>query len=302
MKKILLFAKNGQLGHELQRALAPLGEVIALDYPEVDFTKPDQLVDLVFTSKPDLLINPAAYTAVDKAESEQEIAYRINRDSPAALTQVAKDLEIPFVHYSTDYVYDGTKGSAYVESDPTNPLNVYGQSKLEGDQAVLKAGGAALVLRTSWVYSMRQGGFVTKVSQWARQQEVMRVVDDQISGPTSARMLAEATALMIAKADKNPYDFFAERSGLYHLAGEGACSRYEWAKAIIVMDPKKEEQKVKEILTAKSDEFPNPAVRPMESVLCCDKFEHMFGLRLPDWEEAQRLEMEKLQNHFIIKD
>ncbi len=300
--KILTFAKNGQLGWELQRTLACLGQVIALDYPGVDFSKPQSIKDIVKQVKPDLLVNPAAYTAVDKAESQREIAYLVNSDSVAVLAEEAYTLRIPFIHYSTDYVFNGRKGSPYVETDEPDPLSVYGSSKLAGEQAVLQVGGAGIVLRTSWVYSLRKGGFVSKVLQWAREQEVMRIVDDQISGPTSARMLAEATALMIAKADKNPYDFFAERSGLYHLAGEGACSRYEWAKAIIVMDPKKEEQKVKEILTAKSDEFPNPAVRPMESVLCCDKFEHMFGLRLPDWEEAQRLEMEKLQNHFIIKD
>ena len=183
MKKILLFAKNGQLGYELQRTLAPLGKVIALDYPEVDFTKPQELARLVQEIQPDYLVNPAAYTAVDKAESEQEIAYLVNRDSPAVLAETAAKLRIPFLHYSTDYVYDGTKGLAYVETDATNPLNVYGKSKLEGDIAVLAAGGAGLVLRTSWVYSMRQGGFVTKVLQWARQQEVMRVVDDQVSGP-----------------------------------------------------------------------------------------------------------------------
>lgn len=291
MKKILLFAKNGQLGHELQRALAPLGEVIALDYPEVDFTKPDQLVDLVFTSKPDLLINPAAYTAVDKAESEQEIAYRINRDSPAALAQVAKDLKIPFVHYSTDYVYDGTKGSAYVESDPTNPLNVYGQSKIEGDQAVLKAGGAALVLRTSWVYSMRQGGFVTKVLQWARQQEVMRVVDDQISGPTSARMLAEISALILARGGSDIYGWLRERTGVYHCAGDGACSRFEWAEMILRLDPKKEEQKVRLLEPAKSSEFPVPATRPMVSVLNNDKLVQTFDLRLPPWQHGLELTM-----------
>ena len=139
-EKILLFAKNGQLGYELQRT--PLGEVIALDFPEVDFSKPQELAKLVQEVQPDILVNPAAYTAVDKAESEQEIAYLVNRDSPAVLAEAAAKLRIPFLHYSTDYVYDGTKGSAYVETDATNPLNVYGKSKLEGDNAALAAGGA----------------------------------------------------------------------------------------------------------------------------------------------------------------
>lgn len=293
MKKILLFAKNGQLGYELQRTLAPLGEVIALDYPEVDFTKPQVLARLVQEIQPDYLVNPAAYTAVDKAESEQEIAYLVNRDSPAVLAEAAAKLRIPFLHYSTDYVYDGIKGSAYVETDATNPLNVYGKSKLEGDNAVLAAGGAGLVLRTSWVYSMRQGGFVTKVLQWARQQEVMRVVDDQVSGPTSARMLAEISALILARAGSDAYSWLCERAGVYHCAGDGACSRYEWAEKIIELDPKKEEQKVQRLDRAGSSEFPVPADRPMISVLNNDKLEHTFGLRMPPWQKGLELTMGK---------
>lgn len=291
MKKILLFAKNGQLGYELQRTLAPMGEVIALDFPEVDFTKPADLTKLVLDVKPDYLINPAAYTAVDKAESEQEIASLVNRDSPAALAQAASKLRIPFLHYSTDYVYDGTKGTAYVESDPTNPLNVYGKSKLEGDEAVLQTGGAGLILRTSWVYSMRQGGFVTKVLQWARQQETMRVVDDQISGPTSARMLAEISALILARAGDQPYDLLQENAGVYHCAGDGSCSRYEWAQAILDLDPRKEEQKVRTLVAAKSSEFPVPADRPLVSVLNNDKLAQAFSLRMPPWKKGLELTM-----------
>lgn len=290
--KILTFAKSGQLGWELERTLACLGKVIALDYPEVDFTKPETLSDLVAQIEPDIIVNPAAYTAVDKAESQPEIAYLINRDAVAILAKEAAKRQIPFIHYSTDYVFDGKKGSSYFENDTPSPLSVYGESKLAGERAVLDTGAAGIILRTSWVYSMRQGGFVSKVLSWARQQEVMRVVDDQISGPTAARMLAEATALMIAKANSDPYHYFAKRAGLYHLAGEGSCSRFEWAKAIIELDPRKEEQKVKEVLTAKSFEFPTPAERPMVSVLCCDKFEEVFGLRLPYWEKALRMAME----------
>lgn len=291
MKKILLFAKHGQLGHELQRTLAPLGEVIAMDHPEVDFTNPDQICERIHEMKPACLINPAAYTAVDKAESEQELAYMINRDAVDALAKTAAELRIPFIHYSTDYVYDGRKGSPYVETDAANPLNVYGKSKLEGDLAVLDAGGAGLILRTSWVYSMRQGGFVTKVLQWAREQEVMRVVDDQVSGPTSARLLAEVTALILAKAGDDPYSWLGEKAGVYHCAGGGSCSRYEWAKAVLDLDPHKEEQIVRVIERAKSSEFPVPAERPMISVLNNDKLAHTFGLRLPPWDAGLALTM-----------
>jgi len=293
MMKILLFGKSGQLGWELRRTLAPLGEVIALEYPDVDFTKPLSLVDVIDTVEPDLIINAVAYTAVDSAETHQHIAQLINCDSVAVLAQQAARMQIPLVHYSTDYVYDGSKGSPYIETDQPNPLNVYGVSKLRGDEAVLESGGAGVILRTSWVYSLRQAGFVSKVLSWARQQEVLRIVDDQVSGPTSSRMLAEASALMIARAGGLLYDYFSERAGVYHLAGDGACSRYEWARAIIALDPNKHEHKVKELIPAKSDEFPTLATRPLVSVLNCDKFADVFGLRLPRWEVGLGMMMEE---------
>ena len=291
MKKILLFARNGQLGFELQRTLAPLGEVIAVDYPQVDFSKPLGMRGLVREIKPDIIVNPAAYTAVDKAESERELAMAINRDAPAVLAEEAARLRIPFIHYSTDYVYDGKKGSPYVETDATNPLNVYGQSKLEGDLAVMATGAPAIILRTSWVYSMRQGGFVTKVLQWAREQEVMRVVDDQISSPTSARMLAEISALLLAKSLEYPIEWLDERAGVYHCTGGGSCSRYEWAEKIIELDPNKEEQKVQKLERAKSTEFQVPADRPMVSVLNNGKLEKIFALRFPPWDVGLTLTM-----------
>ena len=292
MKKILLFAKNGQLGWELQRSLAPLGEVIALDYPQVDFSQPEALRQVVRELKPDLIVNPAAYTAVDKAEAEPEKAFLINRDSVRVLAEESRRLRAPLVHYSTDYVFDGRKGSPYVESDTTHPLNVYGQSKLEGDQAVVESGTAAVILRTSWVYSNRVGGFVNKVLQWARQQETLHIVDDQISGPTSARQLAEVTALLLAKSGPDAYDWWLEKGGVYHCAGDGACSRFEWAQRILALDPRAEEQKVKVLLPAKSADFPVPADRPLVSVLNCSRLEQVFGLRLPPWEQALQLVLE----------
>ena len=292
MRKILLFARGGQLGWELQRALAPLGEVVALDYPQVDFSKPEELRLVVREARPDLIINPAAYTAVDRAETESALAYRVNAEAPAALAEEALRLRVPLVHFSTDYVFDGTKGSPYVESDEPAPLNVYGRSKLAGDRAVISVGGAHIILRTSWVYSMRQGGFVTKVLQWARQQEVLRVVDDQISGPTSARMLAELSALLLAGVGTDPFGWLAQRAGVYHCAGEGACSRYAWAQEILKLDPRPEEQIVRELLPASSDEFPTPAARPLVSVLDCAKLERVFGLRLPPWQVGLKLAME----------
>lgn len=289
MKKILQIGTIGQLGWELLRTCAPLGEVVALDYPDVDLSDSNGLRELVRSVKPDIIINAAAYTNVDKAESEPELARAINAIGPGVLAEEAKKIDAVMVHYSTDYVFDGTKGSPYVETDQPNPLNVYGQTKLEGEQAVAASGCVNLVLRTSWVYSMRQGGFVTKVLQWARTQEVMRVVDDQISGPTSARLLAEMSALLLAKLDYCAYDWLEANSGVFHIAGDGACSRYEWAQKILQLDPHKEEQVVKTIERASSSEFPVPAERPMISVLNNDKLEKTFGLRLPSWEVGLRL-------------
>lgn len=289
MKKILQIGTNGQVGWELLRSCSPLGELIGLDYPAVDLSDSAGLRELVKNTKPDIIINAAAYTNVDKAEIEPELARSINAIGPGVLAEEAKKINAVFVHYSTDYVFDGTKGSPYIETDVTNPLNVYGKTKLEGEQAIQAAGGAYLILRTSWVYSMRQGGFVTKVLQWAREQEVLRVVDDQISGPTSARLLAEVTALILARAGEDPYRWFGERAGIYHCAGDGACSRYEWAQKILELDPNKDKQKVKRLERAKSSEFPTPATRPMVSVLSNDKLEQVFGLRMPRWQEGLQL-------------
>jgi dTDP-4-dehydrorhamnose reductase len=271
MQKILLIGKNGQVGWELQRTCCTLGEVVALDYPEIDLANVSGIRSLIADVKPSILINAAAYTNVDKAESEPEVARAVNAIAPGVMAEEAKKLGAVFIHYSTDFVFDGAKGSPYVETDTPNPLNVYGASKLEGEQLVQAAGGAYLIFRTSWVYSMRQGGFVTKVLQWARQQEILRIVDDQIGSPTWARMLAEATSQVIAQGRGDPFGYIGEKAGLYHLAGGGSCSRYEWARAILELDPKKEEQIVKHLLPAKSSEFPTPAKRPMNTGLDCGK-------------------------------
>ena len=287
--RILLIGRNGQLGWELQRACMTLGEVTALDYPEIDLTRVDELRNIVRSLKPHILLNPAAYTNVDGAETETEIAHAVNAIAPGVLAEEMKKLGGVLIHYSTDYVFDGKKHTPYTEEDVPNPINVYGQTKLAGEMAVQGAGGAALTLRTSWVYSLRTGGFVNKVLSWARQQEVLRVVDDQTGSPTWARMLADATAQVIARGGDDPVGFLGQHSGLYHVAGAGAASRFEWAREVIDRDPRKEEQVVKKLLPAKTDEFPNPARRPMYSALDCGKFERTFGLMLPDWKDSIHL-------------
>lgn len=287
--KFLLIGRNGQLGWELQRTCMTLGEVIATDYPDVDISQTAALRDLIRTVKPDILLNPAAYTNVDKAESEIDLARKVNSIAPGIMAEEMQKLGGALIHYSTDYVFDGEKGTSYVETDAANPINAYGITKLEGEQAVHSVAGIALTFRTCWVYSLRVGGFVNKVLGWARQQEVMRIVDDQIGSPTWARMLAEATAHVIARGGNDPLAYLQQHSGLYHLAGDGAASRYEWAREVIDQDPKKEEQVVRQIIPAKSEEFPNPAHRPVYSALDCSKFKQTFGFMIPDWKDSIKL-------------
>ena len=289
--RILLIGKTGQLGWEAWRALAPLGEVIALDYPEIDLTHPERLAGLVAEIAPQVIFNAAAYTAVDKAESETEQPRLINAVTPAELALAARKARAVLVHFSTDYVYDGEKGAPYQEDDPTNPLSVYGQTKLAGDQAVLAAGGTCLLLRTSWVYSTRRDSFVSKLLEWSRKNPVLRVVDDQVSGPTWARMLAQTCALVLARAGSDPYAGLEGQSGLYNLAGWGWCSRLDWAREILYFDAQPELRVAREVLAAKTADFPTPARRPLYSPLDCSKFERTFGLRLPDWKDALRLAM-----------
>jgi len=287
--KFLLIGRNGQLGWELQRTCMTLGEVIATDYPDVDISQTAALRDLIRTVKPDILLNPAAYTNVDKAESEIDLARKVNSIAPGIMAEEMQKLGGALIHYSTDYVFDGEKGTSYFETDAANPINAYGITKLEGEQAVHSVAGIALTFRTCWVYSLRVGGFVNKVLGWARQQEVMRIVDDQIGSPTWARMLAEATAHVIARGGNDPLAYLQQHSGLYHLAGDGAASRYEWAREVIDQDPKKEEQVVRQIIPAKSEEFPNPAHRPVYSALDCSKFKQTFGFVIPDWKDSIKL-------------
>jgi dTDP-4-dehydrorhamnose reductase len=291
MPRILLLGKFGQLGWELHRSLAPLGEVFALDYPEIDLTKLGSLPGLIHPIKPAVIVNATAYTAVDQAEEEPETAMKINSQAPRRMAEIANELGAALIHYSTDYVFDGINSEPYRESDTPNPLGIYGKSKFAGEMEIQEVGGAFLILRTSWVYSLRRSSFVTKVLSWSRQQTSLKIVDDQVSNPTWCRMLAETTAQLLAKAGRNPYGWLKVRSGLYHLAGSGYTSRFNWAKKIIKNDPRKDEQIIQDLQPAQTSEFPTPAERPLFSALDCDLFTETFGLRLPDWEEALFLAM-----------
>ncbi|HEX8990590.1 MAG TPA: dTDP-4-dehydrorhamnose reductase [Anaerolineales bacterium] len=285
--RILLLGKKGQLGWELARVLPPLGDLVALDYPEIDLANQDLMRELIRQAAPELIVNATAYTAVDEAEAHPELAYAINGSGVGVLAEESRALGAVLVHYSTDYVFDGAKGQPYIESDVPNPLNVYGKSKRAGEEAIRAVGGAYLILRTAWVYSLRGDSFVNKVLRWARQNETLRVVDDQVSNPTWARMLAEITAQLLARGQET----VRERKGLYHLAGRGYASRLEWAQEILALDAQSPEQSVKQMLPASTGDFPTPARRPLFSALDCTRFEQSFGLMLPDWRDALRLAM-----------
>jgi len=289
---ILLLGKYGQLGWELQRTLAPLGDILALDFPQIDLEQADSLRELIHNIRPQVIFNATAYTAVDRAESEMEIAQAINSHAPRVMAEEAKKIGAAIIHYSTDYVFDGKKGGDYLEQDPPNPLNMYGESKLEGERAIQDVGESYLILRTSWVYSVRRESFVTRVLEWSRKQTTLRIVSDQVSNPTWCRMLAEVTAQLLAMAGRDMAGWLDERRGIYHLSGSGRASRFEWAQAILEMDPRREEQIVQEVQPALTSEFPTPAIRPLHSALNCDHFIDTFGLTLPNWREALKLAME----------
>jgi dTDP-4-dehydrorhamnose reductase len=289
--RILLLGSSGQVGWELNRTLLTLGDLITLDYPEIDMADADNIRSVLGATQPNIVVNATAYTDVDKAEAEPDLAMAINGTGVGVLAEEVKISGTALIHYSTDYVFDGKKGTPYTEDDQPNPLSVYGQTKLAGERAVQAVGGAHLIFRTSWVYSLRRPCFVTKVLQWARERETLHIVDDQVSSPTWARTLAEATAQVIAQGRTDPIGYIQEKQGLYHLAGGGACSRYEWAQAIIDLDPCKEYQKAILLLPADSTAFSTEAKRPDDSSLNCDNFNYYFAIRPEHWKTELTLAM-----------
>ena len=291
--RILLLGNTGQLGWELDRTLRIHGEVTAVDYPEINYLELDSLREFVLRVRPDIIYNAVAYTAVDRAETEKDFARSVNEAGPKLLAELAKQMGSILIHYSTDYVFDGNKGKPYQEEDDVCPINVYGKTKLEGERAVQRVGGDYLIFRTSCVYSLRRDSFVTKVLSWSRKHEVIRIVSDQVGNPTWARMLAEISSQILGGLDsKDVKDWLREKSGLYHLAGDGMASRYDWAKSILEHDLQKGEQVVKDVLPAKSEEFSTAAERPKLSALDCTRFKTVFGVALPDWKTALKLAME----------
>jgi len=285
--KILLFGAMGQLGTELQSSMASLGKIASYDIHNLNLENTQDVRETIRTIQPEVIVNASAYTAVDQAESEADKAFTVNGDIPGLFAEEAARLNTFLIHYSTDYVFDGNKGTTYQEIDPVNPLGVYGKSKLAGEQAIQAGNANYLILRTSWVYSRNRSSFVTKVLEWARRQEVLSVVSDQVSNPTWARTLAEVTASLLGKG----IDCLIERGGLYHVAGGGYASRLDWARKIVELDPNRHEQKVREIVPALTSDFPTPAQRPLFSALDCSLFQSTFDMELPRWEDALKLAM-----------
>lgn len=288
--KILLLGKNGQVGWELQRSLAPLGEVLALDRHSQHFCgdlgQPERLAQTVLAYRPDVIVNAAAHTAVDKAESEPDLARTLNAQAPAALAKAAAQIGAWLVHYSTDYVFNGQGEKPWQETDATGPLSVYGQTKLEGEQAIAAACAKHLIFRTSWVYAARGGNFARTMLRLAAERERLTVIDDQHGAPTGADLIADVTAHAIRQVIGLQE---ASLAGTYHLVAGGETSWHGYASHVIAQARFLKPElglKVTEIAPVPTAAFPTPAKRPLNSRLDTRKLENGFGLVLPPWQQG----------------
>ena len=287
--RLLVIGKNGQVGWELRRALAPLGHLVCVDYPAIDLTDGLSIRKWLAEAAPDIVVNAAAHTAVDKAEIEPDLARKINGEAPGILAEESQKRGALLVHYSTDYVFDGTKGSPYLETDCPAPLGAYGRSKLAGDQAILDSGVRHLIFRLCWVYGARGQNFLRTMTRLARERETLRVVSDQIGSPTWSRLIAEVTALAIQQVLRTG-DLAAD-NGLYHLSASGQTSWHGFAQAIVAhLAPSLE--KVPGVEAIPTSAYPTAARRPACSVLATEKLQRVFGVHLPAWDESLSLVME----------
>lgn len=284
---ILLTGVNGQVGFELARTLQGLGKVVALDRSGLDLADLDQVRRVVREIRPTLIVNPAAHTAVDKAETDVEAAMRLNAEAPGVLAEEARKIGAALVHYSTDYVFDGTKTGLYAEDDPVNPQNVYGKSKLAGEQAIANSGCSHLIFRTSWVYGTRGKNFLLTMLRLGAERSELSVVADQFGAPTWANTIAALSANVLAQAvAPNQSDWWEKHSGIYHLTASGATSWHGFAEAIFEFSDLEKKPTVKPIPAAA---YPTPATRPSNSRMSNEKLAATFGVRAPDWRDALRL-------------
>jgi dTDP-4-dehydrorhamnose reductase len=292
----LVTGGTGQVGHELVRELAVLGRVVAPTSAELDLAEPARIREVVRRVRPDVVVNAGAYTAVDRAESEVARCRAINAVAPGVLAEETAVLGAGLVHFSTDYVFDGSAARAYTETDAPNPVSVYGSTKLAGERAVEAVGGAHVILRTSWVYGARGANFLRTMLRLARERSELRVVADQVGAPTWSRLVATATAhvLRAMLADGAPAAPFGSRSGIYHLTSGGRATWHEFATAIVEGDPRRAEQRCERVVPIATAEYPTPARRPASSLLDTTKLTRTFGLVLPDWREQLRLVLDEL--------
>jgi len=284
--KILLLGKNGQVGWELQRSLAPLGELVAPGRDDADLcgdlSKLDGLARTVQTVRPDVIVNAAAHTAVDRAESEPELAHTLNALAPGVLAREAAKIGAWLVHYSTDYVFDGSGNRPWIETDTPAPLSVYGRTKLEGERLIQAACPQHLIFRTSWVYAARGGNFAKTMLRLAQERERLTVVSDQFGAPTGAELISDVTALAIRQLQQHP-----EHAGLYHLVAGGETNWFEYAKHVLAQAQLAQQAiKIAEVAPVPTSSFPTPAKRPHNSRLNTTKLQTTFGLTLPPWTQG----------------
>ncbi len=291
---ILLTGATGQVGGELLNTLSSLGEVVAPPRSAMDLADPSSIRDTIRTLRPRWIVNPAAYTAVDKAESEPELAYAINRDAVRAIGEEAATIGAGIIHFSTDYVFDGTGTTPYIETDPTNPVSIYGASKLAGEQALAHSGAAHLIFRTSWVYGASGKNFLLTILKLAREREHLRIVGDQHGAPTWSRDLARMTAHVIEQAEaaangQNLAAALADSSGIYHASGAGETTWHGFAAEAVRQQREREPNtRFAEIEAITTAEYPTPAKRPANSRLNCAKLQQRFNWRMPEWRESLR--------------
>lgn len=299
--RILILGAHGQVGRELQRSFAGAGELICAGRDSADLASPESLRQAVRAAEPDLILNAAAYTAVDRAETEREAAFAVNAQAPRVLAEEAARANALLVHYSTDYVFDGTKGEPWVETDATNPLNVYGASKLAGENAIAEAGGRYLIFRTSWVYGPHGSNFLLTMLRLGRERDSLRVVDDQTGAPTTSIAIADATRAVVEGVLAGRAGSDESWSGVYHMTCGGAVTWYGFAREIFARAGSLLGRPAPQLTPIRTSEYPTPATRPANSVLSNRKLKDQFGVTLPSWEVALDRVLEELRRQPAVQ-